>query len=259
MDTDPSSSPSVPPHEASTELLSSPEPAQLESAAPSTAASSVAADASVVKSESSLPATPAPAGAPSLDPAPAGAPSLDPAQPPPKQPDRDERAFDCASRQIMVYGVKKLKKEKAKQTVDEWLALAKENNYNVANGTIERIKKPPAGGWMQLTLSDDAMVQPMIDFINSGTIDLKGSTLRAERSVNNNAGKRKGDKHDYNPDAKRQRNSKIADAFISEEELKNKVMPLWKIPAEEQKKLKVREMVQKCAMKIVNEVKARFR
>jgi hypothetical protein len=245
MDTDPSSPPSVPPPEASTELLSSPEPEQLESAtAPSAAISSLTEDASVVKSESS-----------SLS---AALPSHDPAQPPPNQPDREDRAFDCTSRQIMVYGVKKLKKEKAKQTVDEWVALAKENNYNVANGTIERIKKPPVGSWMQLTLSDDAMVQPMIDFINSGSIDLKGSTLRADRSVNNN-GKRKGDKQGDNPDAKRQRNSSIADAFITEEELKNKVIPLWKIPAEEQKKLKVREMVQKCAMKIVNEVKARFR
>jgi hypothetical protein len=246
MDTDPSSPPSVPPLEASTELLSSPEPKQLESAtAPSAAVSSLTEDASVVKSEPS-----------SLS---AALPSLtDPAPPPPNQPDRKDRAFDCTSRQIMVYGVMKLKKEKAKQTVDEWVALAKENNYNVSNGTIERIKKPPVGSWMQLTLSDDAMVQPMIDFINSGTIDLKGSTLRADRAVNNN-GKRKGDKQGDNPDAKRQRNSNIADAFISEEELKNKVMPLWKIPAEEQKTLKVREMVQKCAMKIVNEVKARFR
>jgi hypothetical protein len=183
--------------------------------------------------------------------------SIYPAQTPPK-PDREERAFDCASRQIMVYGVKKLKKEKAKQTVDEWVVLAKERNYNVANGTIERIKKPPTGSWMQLTPSDDTMVQPMIDFINSGTIELKGCSLRAGRADSNN-GKRKGDKQGDGPAAKRPCNNNVANAFISEEELKNKVTPLWKIPAEEQKKLKVREMVQKCAMKIVNEVKARFR
>jgi hypothetical protein len=225
------------------------------SAAPAVSASSL-----LVASSSAASLSEVTAGEPPPLPAAGPATSLiDPAQPPPKL-EREERAFDCASRQIMVYGVKKLKKEKAKQTVDEWVILAKERKYNVANGTIERIKKPPTGSWMQLTLSDDAMVQPMIDFINSGTIELKGCSLRADRADSNNNGKRKGDKQGDGPAAKRQcNNDDVADAFISEEELKNKVTPLWKIPAEEQKKLKVREMVQKCAMKIVNEVKARFR
>lgn len=179
-----------------------------------------------------------------------------------QQPAEHQRPFDTGNRQIMVHGVRKVKRENALNLANEWLQTAKVKSM-VKDGTIEKVKKPPYGSWMVITVSEETMVQPVIDFINSGTIEIVGSDqgLRAHRAENNN-GKRK-DRHtgaERSEDAKRVRKEVEEDVvFISEDLLRDKVTPLWKLSEAEQKEKKVKELVRKCARKITQEVNARFR
>lgn len=48
-------------------------------------------------------------------------------------------------------------------------------------------------------------------------------------------------------------------ALLSDDEVRNAITPLWRLSYEEQLSSKIREMVNKCANKIVKEIKAKFR
>jgi hypothetical protein len=51
----------------------------------------------------------------------------------------------------------------------------------------------------------------------------------------------------------------IARRPITMEELKNQIIPLWNLSTEEQLQNKMKEMIKKCAMKIIVEIKQKFR
>lgn len=172
------------------------------------------------------------------------------------------RPFDTGNRQIMVHGVRRLKKDNAQGVANEWVQQAKQKYDTIPkDGSIEKVKKPPFGSWMVLTVSDETMVQPMIDFLNSGAITLGANEEIRAHHATNNQGKRKDRNNDNDSnDTKRQRKDDERDVvFISEEHLRNKVTPLWKLSKEEQKDTKVKELIRKCAMKIVQGVNSRIR
>jgi len=116
------------------------------------------------------------------------------------------------------------------------------------------------------------MVDPFIQLINTGGEDGKaitnarGGDLFAKRANedqrggdnnNDNNRKRKGgrDGNDDNDARKRAAAMKV----LTTDEVRDAITPLWRLPYEEQLKVKTREMIHKCSMKIIKEIKGKFR
>jgi hypothetical protein len=171
--------------------------------------------------------------------------------------------LNFSNRKVIIQNIYKfVDKKKVEKMAAGWIKEIQEKSAEGFKIEIERVKKPPKENWTVLTLKDEAMVQPLIDYINeNGISNKKGAKLFAKIAEENSTGggddrKRKGgDSNDENAN-KRQR---IARRPVTEDEVRDAVTPLWRKTTEEQLLTKSREMVKKCAMKIVQEVKGRFR
>lgn len=175
------------------------------------------------------------------------------------------RPWDFSSRKVMVQGVNKFHDVKTlTKIVNKWLEDIKSTTD--VSLAYDKIKKPPKETWMVVTMQAEAMVQPFIDYICTNEIQNKrGGKLFAKLALNesrdnDNRGKRtsRDDHGDEDQTSKRQR-VQHARRPITDEELKNKITPLWKLSPEEQLDTKMKEMIKKCAMKIMNEIKIKFR
>jgi hypothetical protein len=167
-----------------------------------------------------------------------------------------------SNRKVIIQNVYKfVDKKKVEKMAATWFKDIQELSEEGFKIELESVKKPPKENWTVLTLKDEAMVQPLIDYINNnGIANKKGSKLFAkiaeDKSGEIDDRKRKaGNSNDENAN-KRQRTARRP---VTEDEVRDKVTPLWRKTKEEQLIAKSREMVKKCAMKIVQEVKGRFR
>ena len=167
-----------------------------------------------------------------------------------------------SSRKVVIQNVYKyIDKKKVEKMAAVWFKDIQELSEEGLKIELEAVKKPPKENWTVLTLKDETMVQPLIDYINNNEIaNKKGSKLFAkiaeDKSGEVDDRKRKaGDSNDDNAN-KRQRTARRP---VTEDEVRDKVTPLWRKTTEQQLIVKSREMVKKCAMKIVQEVKGRFR
>jgi hypothetical protein len=208
--------------------------------------------------------------------------------------DKNQRPWDFSNRKVMVQGVDTFHDVKTStKMVQKWL---EEKTESPIEFVVDKIKKPPKSTWMTVTLQSEAMVQPFIEYINASSIrNRKGNKIFAKpqlSATDHDSGRRrsrddddtmihgvddsKNDDHEsYEMKAKRQRQdtespndgtanhdrvmNSIARRPITLEELKDRIIPLWKLPTQEQLQYKMKEMIKKCAMKIVNEIKSKFR
>jgi hypothetical protein len=183
----------------------------------------------------------------------------------------DTRPWDFSNRKVMVQGVLKFHDVKTvTKMVKKWLEDI--NAKTDAPLAFDKIKKPPKGTWMLITMQTEVMLQPFIDYINSNDIrNKRGEKFVAKLAVDDsgdkdNLGKRSSRDND-NDDQPLKRQRKAMDGAelqnarrpITEEEIKDKITPLWKLSPAEQLDTKMKEMIKKCAMKIVQEIKAKFR
>jgi hypothetical protein len=192
----------------------------------------------------------------------------------------------------MVQGMNKFHDVKAvTKDLNKWLNdlnSQKKSDDDTELIAFDRIKKPPKGNWMVITFKAESMIQPFVNYINSNPqfYSRKGSKLFAKpavgddsdargesdahvrndkRSIGGDDGEGGNDNGRSEPGSKRQRKmldgAEVQNARrpITEEEMKDKVTPLWRLPAEEQLDMKMKEMIKKCAMKIVQELKHKFR
>jgi hypothetical protein len=187
------------------------------------------------------------------------------------------RPWDFSNRKVTVQGVDKFHDVKtATKMVQKWLEIKPEAQIQF---TIDKIKKPPKSTWMTITLQSESMVQPFIDYINSNSIrNRKGNKIFAKLQTSSMDHDRKrahsGDGSDVafdNTDeaqSKRPRregsanesdDASLARRPIHVDELKDRIIPLWKLSSDEQLQWKMKEMIKKCAMKIINEIKSKFR
>jgi tRNA (uracil-5-)-methyltransferase len=183
------------------------------------------------------------------------------------------RPWDHSNRKVLLQGVMKFQNSKAvTKSLDKWIERF---NSSSSSGDLQlkydKVKKPPKETWMVVTLQSEDMVEPFIRFINE-TEDItnkRGNKIFAKRA----------NEDDRNDNRKRQRPSEDADReqsptkrqrvsddeglqtrrFVTEEEVKDKIIPLWKLSEKEQVEIKMKEMIKKCAMSVVKELKARFR
>lgn len=197
--------------------------------------------------------------------------ALPPAAPPPPETTATATAaagaalereqLDTTSQKVVVHNVLKFlrAKEIAKLTA-QWL------KGHEATLRIVRTKKPPRDNWVKVTLENEAMVGPFIALINAGGEDGKamvngrGKALFAKRAdeflTKGDDRKRKDRDDDGGRDGKRGRAGPAT--VLSVDEVRDKITPLWRLPYAEQLDQKAREMVTKCAMKIVKDVKKKF-
>jgi hypothetical protein len=192
------------------------------------------------------------------------------------------RPWDFSNRKVIVQGVDKFHDVKtATKMVQKWLEIKPEVQVQFS---IDKIKKPPKSTWMTITLQSETMVQPFIDYINSNSIrNRKGNKIFAKLQTTS-ADHDREHKRDRAVDdddvalvdhcetdkaqfkrprregtSKKEVDTALARRPIHVDELKDRIIPLWKLSSEEQLQFKMKEMIKKCAMKIINEIKSKFR
>jgi hypothetical protein len=173
----------------------------------------------------------------------------------------DLRTWDHSNRKVVVQNVFKFfNAQKMQKDVDAWVVSMKDQGIHIE---VDKIKKPPKELWMVVTLKETSMVQPFVDYINNNNIvNKKGVQMIAKPSDNDeDAPKRKLDDHRTNESDKRPRRESrdYARRPVTDDEVKDAIIPLWRQSYESQLDTKTREMIKKCAMKIVSEIKHRFR
>lgn len=205
--------------------------------------------------------------------------------------------FDHSSRKVVVHNVLKFMRSKdVTKLTSSWINQYNSSNSN-HQIQIVNARKPPKDSWIKVTLAHEEMVTPFITFINSGgkdgnaLVNERGRPLFAKRvdemldhddnddddheddeSDATDGRKRKGTVHandtpidndsngsDNNGNNKRFKSDTQQKPSLSDDEVRDAITPLWRLSYEEQLSSKIREMVNKCANKIVKEIKAKFR
>jgi tRNA (uracil-5-)-methyltransferase len=179
------------------------------------------------------------------------------------------KPWDYSNRKVMVLNMMKFHNAKAAtKMVDEWLKDLPDVKY-------DKIKKPPKNDWMAITLKREDMVQPFIDYINqSNILNQRGNKVTAklaaaaaaaaaatdeDRKRNHSSALVGTSMAEDDPTSHKRPKHEHARRYVTVEEIKDKVIPLWKHTESEQLKIKMKDMIKKCAIKIVSEIKAKFR
>jgi tRNA (uracil-5-)-methyltransferase len=167
-----------------------------------------------------------------------------------------ERSFDHTNRKVIVQNVLKfLRNKEIEKLTKTWLRCLKDPN----SIRIEKFKKPPTESWVMLTLEHEDMVQPFLDHMSANNFtNRKGKpvyAVRADSKLEGRDDKKRKNEGEEEQDAKRRKTS----GPKTKDEIRDAITPLWRLPYEEQIQTKQREMIKKCAMKIIQEVKSKFR
>ena len=179
----------------------------------------------------------------------------------------NDRHWDQTNQKVVVRNVLKfLRAKEVTKLTTEWLKGKEHLNIKII-----KTKKPPKDNWLKITLEDESMVDPFIQLINTGGVDGKpitnarGGSLfakRASEDQNNDDNRRKRkdrDGNDVNDNEQHAKKRAAAMKILTTDEVRDAITPLWKLPYEEQLQVKSREMIHKCAMKIIKEIKGKFR
>jgi hypothetical protein len=180
-----------------------------------------------------------------------------------------ERHWDFSNRKVIVHNVMKFMKNKeTTKMVTSWMKAIQEK-YPDKTIDFEKFRKPPQDSFVVITMKEEAMCPLLIEYINDNKLKNKrGFELVArpgaeESDDNKKRGVADDTEHTSAPTTKRQRiieeSTSAARRPVTEEEIQNKVIPLWQLSADEQKSKKMTNMIKGCAMKIVANIKKRFR
>jgi tRNA (uracil-5-)-methyltransferase len=173
-------------------------------------------------------------------------------------------ALDSTPRKVVVHNVLKfLNNKQIDKIVKSWLDdAAKPGGFHLV---IDRYKKPPSNGWINVTVADNCMVEPFINLIN-GTkrVNKRGQIMVARR-----AGEESGNSR--NDRKKRTRDDKDGGAFDSKRarpdvpacptpsQIRDKITAMWSKPYPAQLEAKKTDMIRNCAFKIIKEMRSKFR
>ena len=187
----------------------------------------------------------------------------------------ERKAWDFSHRRVMVKNVMKfMNKRDIKKMLASWTA----GTGNKIQ--INKTKKPPKDPWIVVTVEKEDQVAILVDYINQNNLTNKrGDKLFAHnlepqqgvregddnRDNENGDGnnRKRGDRDDDKGGSKRQRVERALEnakpQIITNEELKNAMLPLWRNTYEEQLRKKEKEMIKRSALRIVKEIKDKFR
>lgn len=166
--------------------------------------------------------------------------------------------LDYTNRKIIIFNVDKYLKNPDK-VVAGWI--------KGTDAKVIKTKKPPNKFWLMITLEDENHVQAVIDKINLSQLrNKKGKVVKANRASDakidddNSSSDNKRSREDSNSqDSNKRLKSDDVEVVKTEEEVKDKLTPLWRNSYDEQLKNKSKSMVTKCLTRIVSEIKAKFR
>ena len=191
---------------------------------------------------------------------------------------RRDPQFDHTSRKVVIHNMLKyIRPKEITKLTTQWLS-----NIPPSEISIVKTKKPPKDSWMKVTLQTEEMVPKFIKLVNEGGVDGKamengrGKPLfakRADEMFTNQEGddtemstnKDDGDNRKRKNNATNNTNKRMRPdnrppiKILSNDEVRDKITPLWRLSYEEQLNSKAREMVNKCSKKIIKEIKGKFR
>jgi tRNA (uracil-5-)-methyltransferase len=183
-----------------------------------------------------------------------------------KSENTTSNVLNHSNRKIVVYNIDKfLKPKPLSNLLSKWIDACKEKKDIVIK--ISKSKKPPNNNWVVITLDDENMVEPFMDTINDGNYkNKKGVAIIAQRPSDGSGeedGEGNGKKRtNVNPEdnsraAKRLRRDPV-ECVKTEDEVRDKLTPYWKMTYEEQLDAKTKMMVNKCFQRIIGEIKKKF-
>lgn len=166
--------------------------------------------------------------------------------------------FDTSNRKLIIYNVDKFLKPKAiEKLVQSWT-----KNTDIL---VDRKKKPPRNNWIVLTMKEESMVENMMNIINDGKHkNKKGGLLKASRpdgndDGNGNSNKRSRQDNGNYTASKRQKDHGQQVEFVkSDDDVRDKLTPYWKLSYSEQLDSKTRNMIKLCFSRIISDMKKKF-
>jgi hypothetical protein len=176
-----------------------------------------------------------------------------------------ERHWDNTHKKVVVHNVLKyIRAKEVEKLTSSWL-----KGHESLGIVVTKSKKPPKENWAKLTLQEESMVEPFIKLINEGgegggaMVNAKGKPMFAKRANEiddrDNGRKRKERDGDDNSNNGRDNKRPNITKVLTNDEIRDAITPLWRMPYKEQLASKTRELTKKCAMKIVKEIKGKFR
>ena len=173
-------------------------------------------------------------------------------------------SLDTTPRKVVVHNVLKfLNNKQINKIVKSWLDdAAKPGGFNLV---IDRYKKPPSNGWINVTVAEDCMVEPFIKLIN-GTkrVNKRGQIMVARRAGEESGNRRndrkkrsRDDKDGGASDSKRARPD--VPACPTPSQIRDKLTAMWSKPYPAQLEAKKTDMIRNCAFKIIKEMRSKFR
>lgn len=180
-----------------------------------------------------------------------------------------ERTWDHSNRKVIVYNINKyiMNKDLHKLQIEWWKKLEDPTSIN-----INKWKKSPNGNWVLVTLETEEMVEPFMNLINSNRFqNKKGQILYAKTSNSKLEQELEGNRNDDSKDTKRKSNDgtdenknneskrQKPEGPLTNDDVRDKLTPLWKLSYEDQLKHKKIELIKRSCMKLVQEVKVKFR
>ena len=169
-------------------------------------------------------------------------------------------ALDTTPRKIVVHNVLKfLDKKQLDAIVKSWLDdAAKPGGFHLV---IDRYKKPPRNGWINVTVAEDCMVEPFINLIN-GTkrVNKRGQVMSARRAGEESGNKRtRNDRDGTNSRSDSKRARPDVPVCPTPSQIRDKLTALWSKSYPDQLVAKKTDMIRNCSFKIIKEMKSKFR
>ena len=161
-----------------------------------------------------------------------------------------ENVWDHSNRRVMVYGVLKyLKNKDIPKMVKKWLHLHSDPSSIV----LTKWKKAPNGSWVMLTCETEEMATKLIQYFVENTIlNEKGKQLTATKAeTTDNKRKRENDDDDRPSKTK-------PTGVLTDDQVRDKLIPLWRSPYQDQLGQKLKTMIKKSAMRICSDTKKKF-
>ena len=141
------------------------------------------------------------------------------------------------------------------------------NNEKATELIVEDIRKPPKVGFAVLTLQTEKMAQELIQFVNkkANTDDAtfknkKGFSFEAESSAGDdeNLDKKRKFNGDDDGASKRTQREPPKPKYLTDDQVRDIITPYWRLSKDEQILRKQREMIKRCTIKIIQEIKKIF-
>mmetsp|Transcript_911 Transcript_911/g.1385 ORF Transcript_911/g.1385 Transcript_911/m.1385 type:complete len:659 (+) Transcript_911:65-2041(+) len=163
----------------------------------------------------------------------------------------NSQSLDRSDCRVMVYNILKFINNKdIPKLFKKWLATHEDPD----SIEITHWRKAPHATWVILTCKTEDMAQKLINHINDNKItNNKGRELLATKSEGSQNKRSHGQ-----DESNAQQDSKKRAIPLQDDQVRDKLTPLWHLSYEDQLKEKLKNMIRKCTLKLCQEIKKKF-